>query len=56
VGIANARPDSFTPRRFMAIRAATKKMLMPTRYALSCGAAEMMLSTPAATDTATVMM
>jgi hypothetical protein len=56
VGTANARPDSFTPRRFIAISTATKKMLMPTRYALNWGTAEMMLSTPAATETATVMM
>jgi hypothetical protein len=40
----------------MAIRISTNATLMYNRYGLISGTAEMMLSTPAATDTATVMM
>jgi len=40
----------------IAVSTAMNTTLINTRYGLSTGTAEMMLSTPAATDTATVMM
>jgi hypothetical protein len=55
VGTAKVRPDSRTPRRFMAIRKNTKPRFIATRCGFSSGTAEMMLSTPAATETATVI-
>ena len=55
VGTAKVRPDSRTPRRFIAVSSTTNPMLIATRCGLSAGTAEMMLSTPAATDTATVI-
>lgn len=55
VGAAKARPDSRTPRRFIAVSRPTKTSAISTRYSASSGIAEMMLSTPEATDTATVM-
>ena len=55
VGTANALPDSRTPRRLAAASSATRPTAMGTRYSLSDGNAEMMLSVPAETDTATVI-
>jgi hypothetical protein len=55
VGTAKVRPDSRTPRRFIAISTTMNSRLIPTRCAFSPGTAEMMLSTPAATNTATVI-
>ena len=55
VGTANAFDDSLTPRRFTAARMMTKSTAISTRNGLSSGIAEMMLSTPDATDTTTVM-
>ena len=55
VGAANNRPDSRTPRRFIAVSRATKPSAIRTRWSASAGSAEMMLSTPEATDTATVI-
>jgi hypothetical protein len=54
VGSANARPDSRTPRRFAAVRKTTNPTAIGTRPEFRAGAAEMMLSTPADTETATV--
>src|SRR6476469_1099154 len=54
-GTANARPDSLVPRRFIMVRPAITATAMATRCGLRLGTAEMTLSTPAATDTATVM-
>jgi hypothetical protein len=54
VGTAKNRPDSFTPRRFIAVRKATSSSASATRCSASPVKAEMMLSTPAETDTATV--
>ena len=55
VGTANARPDSRTPRRLTRVSTATHPTASRTRWVLSDGTAEMTLSTPAATETATVM-
>ncbi len=55
VGAAKARPDSRTPRRFTTASSATKPSAIGTRCACNWGTAEMMLSTPEATDTATVI-
>ena len=55
VGAANAVPASLMPRRFTAARTTTNATAICTRWACSDGAAEMMLSTPEETDTATVM-
>jgi hypothetical protein len=55
VGIAKALLDSRTPRRLTAASRTTKKIASSTRTGASSGTAEMMLSTPEATDTATVM-
>ncbi len=55
VGAANALPDSRTPRRLAAASSATRPTPICTRYSLSSGKAEMMLSVPAETETATVM-
>jgi hypothetical protein len=55
VGIANARPDSLTPRRFMTAITTMSPSEIPTACGPSLGNAETMLATPAATETATVM-
>ena len=55
VGIANAFDDSLTPRRLMAASTMTNAIASSTRNGSSSGTAEMMLSTPDATDTTTVM-
>ena len=52
--MAKARLASRTPRRLTAMISTTKPTAIPTRQSLSSGMAEMMLSTPDATDTATV--
>jgi hypothetical protein len=54
VGTAKVRPDSRTPRRLAAASSVTSATAMATRCWLSDGNAEMMLSVPDATDTATV--
>ena len=54
--MAKALPDSRTPRRFAATRMMTKPTAISTRKRLISGAAEMMLSTPEAMDTATVIV
>ncbi|OUD92717.1 hypothetical protein CMMCAS03_06500 [Clavibacter michiganensis subsp. michiganensis] len=56
MGTAKALLDSRTPRRFTAARTATKKTAISTRNGAISGIALMMLSTPEATDTATVRM
>ena len=54
VGIANTSDASRTPRRFTMMMSTTKPTASSTRSGSSAGTAEMMLSTPDATDTATV--
>jgi hypothetical protein len=54
VGTANAVPDSRSPRRLAAASSATRPSESPTRAGLRSGNAEITLSTPADTDTATV--
>jgi hypothetical protein len=54
VGAANARPDSRTPRRLAAASSATSPTAMSTRCWFREGNAEMMLSVPEETETATV--
>ena len=54
VGSAKTRDASRTPRRFTMTMTITKPTASSTRPPLSAGTAEMMLSTPDATDTATV--
>ena len=56
VGTANARDASRTPRRFITTMSTTKPTASSTRHGSRTGRAEMMLSTPEATDTATVRM
>ena len=56
VGMAKAVDASRTPRRFTRMISTTKPTASSTRQASSPGSAEMMLSTPDATDTATVRM
>ena len=53
--MANALLDSRTPRRLTAARMTTNPTAIQTRNGLSTGIAEMMLSTPEATETATVI-
>ena len=55
VGAAKASPASRSPRRFTAARTTTKPTASSTRWWCTAGTAEMMLSTPDETDTATVM-
>jgi hypothetical protein len=55
VGAANARPASRRPRRFTAASSTTNASANNTRRSASEGTAEMMLSTPEDTDTATVI-
>ena len=54
VGSAKARDASRTPRRFTMTISTTNPTASSTRQVLRTGSAEMMLSTPDATDTATV--
>ena len=54
VGIANACDASRTPRRLTMTSRMTKPTASSTRHGSSTGSAEMMLSTPEETDTATV--
>ena len=54
VGTAKVLPDSRTPRRFAAASSATSPTAISTRCWFSDGNAEMMLSVPEETDTATV--
>ena len=56
VGSAKALLDSDTPRRFIAARTTTKNTASSTRSGLRPGNAEIMLSTPLATETVTVRM
>ena len=55
MGAAKASPASRTPRRFTAVSTTTKPIASQTRAGCSDGSAEMMLSTPEETDTATVI-
>ena len=55
VGMAKARPDSRTPRRFITAMPAIATIETPTACGASAGTAETMLATPAATETATVI-
>ena len=54
VGIANAVPDSRTPRRFISAMTTTTTTAMSVTWAPRTGKAEARLATPAETDTATV--
>ena len=54
VGIANARPDSLTPRRFISASRVTRAMFSGTVAGAIRGNADTMFATPAATETATV--
>jgi hypothetical protein len=53
--MANALLDSATPRRLTAASRITKTIAISTRNPFRKGSAEMMLSTPLATDTTTVI-
>ena len=53
--MAKATPASLTPRRFTAVSRVTNSSASSTRWGPMLGKAEMMLSTPEETDTATVM-
>ena len=52
--MANAVPDSRTPRRFISAMTATTSTAMSVTCESSTGNAEARLATPADTDTATV--
>ena len=54
VGNAKTVPDSLTPRRFIRASTATNASEMATACGRSTRNAEVIASTPAATDTATV--
>jgi hypothetical protein len=54
VGIANAVPDSRTPRRFISAIAATTSTASSVTCESRTGNAEARLATPALTETATV--
>src|SRR3954451_7192125 len=54
VGTANARPDSFTPRRLTTVRRAIAASESATAWSASAGTALVTAATPATTDTATV--
>jgi len=54
VGIANAVPDSRTPRRFISAITATTITAMSVTWESRAGKAEARLATPAETETATV--
>lgn len=54
VGMAKTDDASRTPRRFTITMRMTKPTAISTRNGFRSGSAEMMLSTPDATDTATV--
>ena len=54
MGIANAIPDSFTPRRFSSAIVATTSTAISVRCPFMAGKAEARLATPDETDTATV--
>jgi hypothetical protein len=54
VGTAKTVPDSLTPRRFISATRTTNPSANPTVCGASCGTADTMFATPAATDTATV--
>src|SRR5436190_20937775 len=55
VGQANSFPASRTPRRFARVSSITNPVDISTVYGSRCGANETMATTPATTDTATVM-
>ena len=52
--MANARPDSLTPRRFTDVSSTTKASESATACGASAGTALVIAATPATTDTATV--
>ena len=54
MGIANAVPDSRTPRKLISAMVATRTTAMSVTRESSTGKAEARLATPADTDTATV--
>src|SRR5207247_8033102 len=54
VGSAKRTPDSRTPRRFTTVSRTTKPSDSTTLWLASDGAVEVIASTPAATETATV--
>jgi hypothetical protein len=54
VGIANAVPDSRTPRRFIRVSTTTSTTARATLCGASAVTAEVRFATPAETDTATV--
>jgi hypothetical protein len=54
VGTAKTVPDSLTPRRFITVSTATKPSEIPVAAGRSGRKAEVIASTPAATETATV--
>ncbi len=54
--MANAVPDSRTPRRFSSVMTAMISTAISTTWLLSEGIAEVRLATPEETETATVRM
>jgi len=54
VGSAKRAPASFTPRRLAAVTSATSNDAISTLWSVSEGAAEVIATLPAVTDTATV--
>jgi hypothetical protein len=54
VGMANAVPDSRSPRRFIAVSTATAVTATPTLCSATYGSTAPRLATPEETDTATV--
>jgi hypothetical protein len=54
LGMANAFPESLTPRRFTRVSSITKPTERETACRESSGTADVIAATPATTDTATV--
>ena len=54
VGMANAVPDSRSPRRFIAVSSTTAVTATSTLWVATNGTTEPRLATPEETDTATV--
>ncbi len=54
VGTAKRAPASLTPRRFAAVTSMTSRDAIRTRWSFREGAAEVIATVPAVTDTATV--
>jgi hypothetical protein len=56
VGMTKTAPDSRTPLRLTSIKSRMMPTSMGTRYEFRPGASAMRTSTPAVTETATVVM